>query len=41
MAENIRAHQPGQGILKAILLEDIDWKPFAAFPPDCMPPNRQ
>ncbi|HMD44101.1 MAG TPA: cupin domain-containing protein [Candidatus Acidoferrum sp.] len=29
----IRAHQPGQEVFKAILSEDIDWKPFPAFPP--------
>jgi len=28
-----RAHQPGQEVFKAILSEDIDWKPFPAFPP--------
>jgi quercetin dioxygenase-like cupin family protein len=27
-----RPHQPGQAAFKAILPEDIDWKPFAAFP---------
>jgi len=26
-------HQPGQAVFRAILPEDIDWKPFAAFPP--------
>ncbi len=26
-------HQPGQGEFKAILPEDVDWKPFPAFPP--------
>jgi quercetin dioxygenase-like cupin family protein len=26
-------HQPGQGLFKTILPEDIDWKPFPAFPP--------
>lgn len=26
-------HQPGQDIFKSILSEDINWKPFAAFPP--------
>jgi len=30
----ICAHQPGQEVFKAILSEDIDWKPFPAFPPD-------
>jgi quercetin dioxygenase-like cupin family protein len=29
----VRAHQPGQEVFKAILSEDIDWKPFPAFPP--------
>lgn len=28
-----RLHQPGQDAFKAILSEDIDWKPFPAFPP--------
>jgi hypothetical protein len=27
------AHQPGQESFKTILPEDIDWKPFPAFPP--------
>jgi hypothetical protein len=26
-------HQPGQDAFKSILPEDIDWKPFPAFPP--------
>jgi len=26
-------HQPGEDRFKSILPEDIDWKPFAAFPP--------
>jgi quercetin dioxygenase-like cupin family protein len=26
-------HQPGQGEFRAILSEDMDWKPFPAFPP--------
>lgn len=29
-----RTHQPGQDVFKAVLSEDIDWKPFAAFPPE-------
>ena len=29
----VRAHQPGEAVFKAILPEDIDWKPFPAFPP--------
>ena len=26
-------HQPGQEVFKTILSEDVDWKPFPAFPP--------
>jgi hypothetical protein len=29
----VRDHQPGEAVFKSILLEDIDWKPFPAFPP--------
>jgi quercetin dioxygenase-like cupin family protein len=29
----VPAHQPGQSTYRTILSEDIDWKPFAAFPP--------
>jgi len=29
----VRPHQPGQATFGAILPEEIDWKPFAAFPP--------
>src|ERR1700734_2726141 len=29
----VRPHQPGQNGFRAILSEDIDWKPFPAFPP--------
>jgi len=28
----VRPHQPGQAAFRAILPEDIDWKPFSAFP---------
>jgi putative intracellular protease/amidase/quercetin dioxygenase-like cupin family protein len=31
--ERAPSHQPGQDVFKAVLSEDIDWKPFAAFPP--------
>jgi quercetin dioxygenase-like cupin family protein len=31
--ETARCHQPGQSVFKAILQEDIDWKPFPEFPP--------
>jgi len=27
-----RPHQPGQGLFKAVLAEDLDWRSFAAFP---------
>lgn len=30
----VRTHQAGQAVFRAILSEDIDWKPFAAFPPE-------
>jgi quercetin dioxygenase-like cupin family protein len=30
--ETVRAHQPGQAVFKAIVSEDIEWKPFAALP---------
>ncbi len=29
----VRSHQPGEAAFKAILNEDVDWKPFPAFPP--------
>src|SRR5258707_1566157 len=29
----VRIHQPGEDAFRSILPEDIDWKPFAAFPP--------
>jgi quercetin dioxygenase-like cupin family protein len=28
-----RIHQPGEDTFRSILPEDIDWKPFPAFPP--------
>ena len=31
--EPVRPHQPGQTVFRAILPEEIEWKPFAAFPP--------
>ena len=30
---SVPAHQPCQSAFRAILSEDIDWKPFAAFLP--------
>ena len=29
----VRTHQPGQTVFRSILPEDIEWKPFPAFPP--------
>ena len=29
-----RPHQPGQAVFRSILPEDIEWKPFPAFPPE-------
>ena len=29
----VRDHQPGESSFKSLLPEDIDWKPFPAFPP--------
>ena len=31
--EMVRDHQPGEATFRSILPEDIDWKPFKAFPP--------
>ena len=28
-----RPHQPGQAVFRSVRPEDIDWEPFAAFPP--------
>jgi quercetin dioxygenase-like cupin family protein len=32
-AAALRAHQPGQDRFRVIHCEDMDWKPFPAFPP--------
>jgi quercetin dioxygenase-like cupin family protein len=29
----VREHQPGQGVFRSILPEDIIWKPYPGFPP--------
>jgi quercetin dioxygenase-like cupin family protein len=29
-----RRHEPGQSAFRSILPEDIDWRPFPAFPPE-------
>ena len=29
----VRPHQCGQEVFKTILPDDVDWKPFPAFPP--------
>jgi quercetin dioxygenase-like cupin family protein len=28
-----RTHQPGESVFRSILPEDVEWKPFPAFPP--------
>jgi hypothetical protein len=28
----VQAHQPGEAVFRSILPEEIDWKPFPAFP---------
>ena len=32
-AADTHRHQPGQSAFRSVLPEDIDWKPFPAFPP--------
>ena len=34
MKEPVGHHQPGQSAFRGILAEDVEWKPFAAFPPE-------
>ena len=29
----MRSHQPDQAVFRSVLPDDIDWKPFPAFPP--------
>src|SRR5437899_10954385 len=29
----VRTHQPGQAVFRSVLPDDIDWRPFPAFPP--------
>jgi hypothetical protein len=31
--DTVAAHQPGQDVFKSVLSEDVNWKPFPAFPP--------
>jgi quercetin dioxygenase-like cupin family protein len=33
MKERVRRHQPEQSVLKTILSEDIEWKPYPGYPP--------
>ena len=33
VAKAVRSHQPGQSLFNAIISEDVEWKPFAALPP--------
>jgi hypothetical protein len=32
----LRSHQPGQDVFKSILPDEIDWRPFPAFPPSVL-----
>jgi quercetin dioxygenase-like cupin family protein len=36
MKEGPRPHQPGEDKFKSILPDDVDWKPFPAFPPSAL-----
>jgi len=29
----VRPHKPGQDVFRSVLSEDLEWKPFPAFPP--------
>src|SRR2546427_8646821 len=29
----VRTHQPGQAVFRSVLPDDVDWRPFPAFPP--------
>jgi hypothetical protein len=29
----VRSHQPDEAVFRSVLPEDIEWKPFPAFPP--------
>jgi quercetin dioxygenase-like cupin family protein len=29
----VRPHQPGEDVFRSVLSEEIDWEPFAGFPP--------
>lgn len=31
--EEVRPHQPGQDVFKAILSEETEWKPYPGYPP--------
>lgn len=33
VSESVRPHQSGQAVFRAMLSEDVEWKPFPAFPP--------
>jgi len=32
----VRPHQPGQDVFRSVLPEEMNWKPFAAFPPSVL-----
>ena len=33
MSRSPGGHQPGEGVFRSVLPEEIDWRPFPAFPP--------
>jgi hypothetical protein len=33
MSTTSTSHQPGQDVFRSVLPQEIDWEPFAAFPP--------
>jgi hypothetical protein len=33
VSDTVRSHQPGQDLFRSTLSEDLEWKPFPAFPP--------
>ena len=32
----VRPHQPGEDVFRSVLSEDVNWEPFAAFPPSVL-----
>ncbi len=34
--DTVRPHQPGEDVFRSVLSEDVNWEPFAAFPPSVL-----